>query len=70
MVLMSRHGPSAMGMFGVATPFLGRHKGARLLGSLVLRHQFCVATGTGLRLGNVKFWHRRWHSSMWLSSQS
>ena len=61
MVLMSRHGPSAVGMFGFATPFLGRDKGARLLGNLVLRHQFCVLTGTGLRLCNVKFWCRRWH---------
>ena len=55
MVLMSRHGPSAVGMFGVATPFLCRDKGARLLGSLVSRHQFYVATEIGLRLGNVKF---------------
>ena len=52
MVLMSQHKPSAMGMFGVATPFLGRDKGARLLGSLVSRHQFCVVTGTSLRLGD------------------
>ena len=35
MVLMSRHGPLVVGMFGVTTPFLGCDKGARLLGSLV-----------------------------------
>ena len=58
MVLMSRHGPSTVGMFGVATPFLGRNKGARLLGSLVSLHQFFFVTETGLRLSNVKFWHR------------
>ena len=38
MVLMSRHGPSVVGMFGVARPFLGHDKGAKLLGSLVSQH--------------------------------
>ena len=33
-----------MGEFGVATPFLGRDKGVRLLGSLVSRPRFEVAT--------------------------
>ena len=44
MDLMSRHGPLVVDMFGVTTSFLGRDKGARLLGSLVSRHQFCVTT--------------------------
>ena len=44
MVLMSRHGPLVVGKFAVATPFLGRYKGARLLGSLRSRPCFEVAT--------------------------
>ena len=44
MVLMSRHGPSAVGEFGVATPFLCLDKGARLLGSLVSQPHFEVVT--------------------------
>ena len=37
MVLMSRHGPSTVGMLSVATPFLGRDKGAELLAGVRCR---------------------------------